>query len=235
MDMEYKTNYDNAKVQTDKVNELIIETLQRGCSFRVEAGAGSGKTYSLNRVIEWIQANKWNEYKRKNQNVICITYTNAAVDVIAERLSRDSFIIPSTIHSFAWNAIKQYQNYIIAIIQNDEFFWAKEGDFSKVTEVQYTFGHRYIENNVQYLYHDDVLKLFCSLLDNAKFRKIFTDKYPLILIDEYQDSYKLIIDRFIQYFIEVKDGPQFGFFGDAWQTIYQSNKACGLIEHEKLK
>ena len=40
-----------------------------------------------------------------------------------------------------------------------------------------------------YLYHDDVLKLFCMLLDNAKFRHIFADKYPLILIDEYQDSY----------------------------------------------
>ena len=32
-----------------------------------------------------------------------------------------------------------------------------------------------------------------------------------------------------------KRGPQFGFFGDAWQTIYQSNKACGLIENENLE
>lgn len=29
-------------------------------------------------------------------------------------------------------------------------------------------------------------------------------------------------------------GPQFGFFGDAWQTIYQSNKACGAIEHDNI-
>lgn len=60
-------------------------------------------------------------------------------------------------------------------------------------------------------------------------------KYPLILIDEYQDSYKPIIDRFISFFIAEKKGPQFGFFGDAWQTIYQSNKACGLIENENLE
>lgn len=46
---------------------------------------------------------------QKNQHVVCITYTNAAVDVISGRLANDSFIIPSTIHSFAWNAIKQYQ------------------------------------------------------------------------------------------------------------------------------
>ena len=86
-------NYDLAKAEADKVDAQIIETLKTGHSFRVEAGAGSGKTYSLNRVIEWIQANKWSDYSRKKQNVVCITYTNAAVDVIAERLAKDSLIL----------------------------------------------------------------------------------------------------------------------------------------------
>lgn len=228
-------NYDLAKEEADKVDAQIIETLKTGCSFRVEAGAGSGKTYSLNRVIEWIQANKWSDYRQKKQNVICITYTNAAVDVIAERLAKDSFILPSTIHSFAWNAIKQYQNVLIEAVTTNPDYLPAEGDFNPVTEVAYTLGHRYKENGIQYLYHDDVLKLFCQLLDNAKFRRVFADKYPLILIDEYQDSYKPIIDRFIEFFIAKGVGPQFGFFGDAWQTIYQSNKACGEIEHDKIK
>lgn len=236
MSEEHKrTNYDLAKAEADKVDEQIISALQNGISFRVEAGAGSGKTYSLNKAIEWIQANKWTEYRRKKQTVVCITYTNAAVDVIAERLSKDSFILPSTIHSFAWNAIKQYQSFLIDIVTSDSDFLPDEGDFFEVTEVTYTLGHRYNENGIQYLYHDDVLKLFCQLLDNAKFRHVFTDKYPLILIDEYQDSYKPIIDRFIDFFIAEKKGPQFGFFGDAWQTIYQSNNACGLIENENLE
>lgn len=229
-----ESNFEIAKAEADKVDENIIRVLQEGHSFRVEAGAGSGKTYSLNRVIEWIQANKWSEYNRKKQNVVCITYTNAAVDVIAERLSRDSFILPSTIHSFAWNAIKQYQGELLKIIEKDETFQSDEGDFLKVTEVKYTLGHRYKECGIQYLYHDDVLKLFCSLLDNLKFRRIFSDRYPLILIDEYQDSYEPIIRRFIDYFIAENIGPQFGFFGDAWQTIYQSNKACGAIEHDNI-
>ena len=73
------------------------------------------------------------------------------------------------------------------------------------------------------------------LLDNAKFRYVFASKYPLILIDEYQDSYGPIIERFVNFFIAENKGPQFGFFGDAWQTIYQSNKACGAIEHNNLK
>ena len=229
------SNYDLAKTEADKIDAQIIETLKSGHSFRVEAGAGSGKTYSLNRVIEWIQANKWSDYSRKKQNVVCITYTNAAVDVIAERLAKDSFILPSTIHSFAWNAIKQYQKFLIDTVTTNEEYRADDGDLNQVTEVTYTLGHRYKENGIQYLYHDDVLKLFCALLDNTKFRRVFANKYPLILIDEYQDTYKPIIDRFIGHFIEKETGPQFGFFGDAWQTIYQSNKACGKIKNDKIE
>lgn len=230
-----KTNYAIAKAEADKVDEIIIDTIRQGLSFRVEAGAGSGKTYSLNRVIEWLQANKWSEFQKKKQNVVCITYTNAAVDVIAERLDKDSFILPSTIHSFAWNAIKQYQSALKKIISANELLQLKECDMSEIMEIQYTLGHRYQENGILYLYHDDVISLFNTLLDNAKFRKIFSDKYPLILIDEYQDSFQSIVERFIEYFISKGIGPQFGFFGDAWQTIYQSNKACGLIEHENIK
>lgn len=232
---DMSSNYDLAKTEADKIDAQIIETLKSGHSFRVEAGAGSGKTYSLNRVIEWIQANKWSDYSRKKQNVVCITYTNAAVDVIAERLAKDSFILPSTIHSFAWNAIKQYQKFLIDTVTTNEEYRADDGDLNQVTEVTYTLGHRYKENGIQYLYHDDVLKLFCALLDNTKFRRVFANKYPLILIDEYQDTYKPIIDRFIGHFIEKETGPQFGFFGDAWQTIYQSNKACGKIENDKIE
>lgn len=233
--IEKKSNFLIAKEKADQVDSEIIQILQDGESFRVEAGAGSGKTYSLNRVIEWIQTNKWNEYVQNKQSVICITYTNAAVDVIKERLSNDSFIVPSTIHSFAWNSIKQYQSELVRLIKEDSLFKNTEGDFDDISSVNYTLGNRYKENGVQYLYHNDVLHLFCKLLDNSKFRRIFAGKYPLILIDEYQDSNKKIIDKFIEYFISKNKGPQFGFFGDAWQTIYQSNDACGKIEHRNIK
>ncbi len=229
------SNYTLAKESADRIDAEIVETLKKGQSFRVEAGAGSGKTYSLNKVIEWIQNNNWNYYNRNKQNVICITYTNAAVDVIIQRLSKESFIIPSTIHSFAWSAIKQYQSTLIKFIEEDKSLFAEKTDLSEIKEVAYTLGHKYRENGIHYLYHNDVLNLFAKLLDNSKFRRIFSNKYPLILIDEYQDSYKPIIDRFIKYFIAENKGPQFGFFGDAWQTIYQNNNACGLIEHPNLK
>jgi DNA helicase-2/ATP-dependent DNA helicase PcrA len=72
------------------------------------------------------------------------------------------------------------------------------------------------------------------MLDNVKFRNIFSKVYPLILIDEYQDSFKIIIDKFLSHFIRNDIGPQFGFFGDSWQTIYQQNNVCGLIDDEKI-
>lgn len=229
-----KTNFELAREKANIIDQQIVNVLQQGHNFRVEAGAGSGKTYSLNKVIEWIQANKWKQYHSKKQNVACITYTNAAVDVILKRLVRDSFIIPSTIHSFAWNAIKQYQSTLIHIIKENKDLQILNTEFGELREIQYTLGHRYYEKGIMYLYHNDVINLFAALLDNEKFRRIFSSQYPLILIDEYQDSLQLIIERFLKYFISLNIGPQFGFFGDAWQTIYQSNKACGLIEHENI-
>lgn len=234
-EQQFGENYKHAKAEADKIEAQIIDAVQKGYSFRVEAGAGSGKTYSLNQVIEWLQANKWHEFRQKKQNVACITFTNAAVDVIAARLANDSFIIPSTIHAFAWNSIKQYQEYLITIVTTDSNYVPDKGDFFEINEVKYTLGHRYKENGVYYLRHDDVLNLFCQLLDNNKFRQLFAKKYPIILIDEYQDSFKPIVDRFLLYFISPGTGPQFGFFGDAWQTIYQSNNACGNIEHDNLE
>ena len=51
MEEVVKGNYEKAKEEADRVDKQIIETLQEGHSFRVEAGAGSGKTYSLIKAI----------------------------------------------------------------------------------------------------------------------------------------------------------------------------------------
>lgn len=228
-----KSNYEIAKIEADKIDQQIIETLCSGKTFRVEAGAGSGKTYSLNKVIEWLQDNRWKEFNNKKQRVICITYTNAAVDVIASRLKPNSFIEPSTIHSFAWNAIKQYQSTLIKLIAENKLL-PEDADIGDIKHISYTLGVKYVDGATLHLFHNDVITLFALMLDNEKFRSIFSKIYPIILIDEYQDSFKILIDKFLDYFIRKEVGPQFGFFGDSWQTIYQSNNACGLIEDEKI-
>ena len=58
----------NRKIAENRANEIdlqIIETLNRGDSFRVEAGAGAGKTYSLMKVIEWLEKEKRQVLRKK--------------------------------------------------------------------------------------------------------------------------------------------------------------------------
>lgn len=227
------TNYENAKRQADELDEKIINLISQNYHVKVEAGAGAGKTYSLHKVIDWFILNKIKDLKKQQRKIACITYTNAAVDVIKQRLGNNKEIVPLTIHSFAWENIKQFQSTLKNIILQLNLVNENEGlKFNKIT---YTLGVRYVENGILYLHHNDVLKIFTVLLDNLKFRKILQSKYSAILIDEYQDSNKDIMDKFIHYFIETDSKIQICLFGDAWQTIYQTNNACGEINNEKIK
>lgn len=226
---------DDAKKEADEIDKKIIEILSQKKNFRVEAGAGSGKTYSMMKVIEWLQINKQLEFKRNGKKVACLTFTNAAVDVISSRLQDDSFIAPSTIHNFAWNAIAQFQEKIIQILLENDLL-PDACDKDKILHVQYSLGVKYFdeEDKTLYLGHNDILKLFSNLLDNEKFQKILANRYPIILIDEYQDSNKEIIDKFISCYVSKDSGIQFGFFGDSWQTIYGTNGACGEIVNDHI-
>lgn len=226
------SKYEIAKKRADEIDSEILQVLQSKKSFRVEAGAGSGKTYSLNKVITWMQDNYWNIVKAKKQKVACITYTNAGVDVITSRLRDDSFIQPMTIHSFAWELIRQFEKELKQKVFELQMVpqGVEEEDFDKV---QYELGVRYVEDRVLYLYHDDVIALFAEFMNNVKFRRLLALQYPIILIDEYQDSLRIVIDQFLKWYINKNVGPQFGFFGDAWQTIYDKS-SCGLIESKNL-
>ena len=234
MTMSEKTNYEKAKELADKIDEEIIAVLQSGKSFKVEAGAGSGKTYSLHGVVEWIDKHKAKEYKRNGKHVACLTYTNAAVEVIASRIFSDSFIIPSTIHSFVWENIQNFRSSLVVAAKELDFI-PSDHTVEEVKRVVYDLGIRYLEEDgTLHLFHDDIIKIFAWFLDKEKFRMLLSDKYPLILIDEYQDTFKIITDKFLTYFIDLGKGPQFGFFGDSWQTIYASNGACGSIQSENI-
>lgn len=227
------TNYENAKKQADELDERIINLISQNNHVKIEAGAGAGKTYSLHKVIDWFILNKIKELNRQQRKIACITYTNAAVEVIKQRLGNKKEIVPSTIHSFAWENIKQFQSAMIdTVLQLNLVSESERLEFNKIA---YSLGVRYIEDGILYLHHNDVLKIFISFLDNVKFRKILQSKYSAILIDEYQDSNKDIMHKFIQYFIETDSEIQICLFGDAWQTIYQTNNACGEINNERIK
>ncbi|NLZ18529.1 MAG: UvrD-helicase domain-containing protein, partial [Desulfobulbaceae bacterium] len=98
--------------------------------------------------------------------------------------------------------------------------------------VEYNLGHRNINDLHVSLHHDDVLILTIALMNNVKFRHILTDKYPIILIDEYQDTNADWIKSIKLHFLGQAKSPQFGFFGDHWQKIY--GDGCGKIDHPSL-
>ena len=231
-------NGERAKQRANEIDRQIIETLKSGRSFRVEAGAGPGKTFSLMNVIDWLEDEKRREFIKNGHHVACITYTNAAVDVIRRRLKSEEFIQPCTIHEFAWSLMNRFQSSLLKAVEGLDLLPKLENgttvSIKDIDVVIYELGVKYIRDRILYLHHDDVIKLFVNFLDNAKFRTFLANNYPIILIDEYQDSFKSIMNQFLRYFIELKMPPQIGLFGDAWQTIYSSMGACGEVFSDKI-
>ena len=67
-----------------------------------------------------------------------------------------------------------------------------------------------------------------------KFQKLLKSKFPIVLIDEYQDTNKKLADSIVTNLIDNDSGVMVGLFGDHWQKIYGTT-ACGLISSEKGK
>lgn len=89
--------------------------------FAVYAGPGSGKTYFLVNNIKNIVTTNPIISKSNERKVLCITYTNTAVDEIQRRLDRyASAVVVSTIHSFIIdNIIMPFQSDLKKIMKKD--------------------------------------------------------------------------------------------------------------------
>ena len=81
-------------------------------SFRLEAGAGAGKTYSLVKALKFVIDEEGATLKRRNHRVACITYTNVASDQITSQVDRHPLVHSSTIHSFCWSLISCFQPFL---------------------------------------------------------------------------------------------------------------------------
>ena len=74
-------------------------------SFFLFAGAGSGKTSSLVKLLAFIKSTWGDTLTKEHRQVAVITYTNAATDEIIRRLEFSPIFHVSTIHSFLWDVI----------------------------------------------------------------------------------------------------------------------------------
>jgi DNA helicase-2/ATP-dependent DNA helicase PcrA len=231
---------DNALNPAEKAAQEALDHMYRCIdekrSFLFEAGAGSGKTYSLIKALQYLIAEQGNELLRRHQRVACITYTNVAVDEIRSRTDSHPVVCSSTIHSFCWSLIRDFQPYLRdelpTVNKWVEIVEELEG-IGKRTIGYDDLGRRgYNETEVS-LHHDDVLALTVRLMEFVKFRTLFVGRYPILLIDEYQDTDRSVAEALTKHFCENGPGPLIGFFGDHWQKIYGTG--CGEIEHKSLE
>ncbi|MBF0621873.1 MAG: ATP-dependent helicase [Magnetococcales bacterium] len=221
------------EVSVKAINKLI-ECLDSKKNFIFEAGAGAGKTYSLVIALKHLIREGRTSLQRNNQKIACISYTNIAKNEIDKKTDNDPLIYSDTIHGFCWSLINGFHEKMIRIIKKDNKWKERIAKFGNVDgfQVKYLTGHPKIYDNTTSLRHDDVIIVMSEMLSSKKFRKLVTAKFPVVLIDEYQDTEKILMESILSNFFTENDGLLFGFFGDSWQKIYGTG--CGKVSHDSL-
>lgn len=215
--------------------ERMFACLDEGRSFRLEAGAGAGKTYSLDRALRRLIDRRGMELLRNRQQVGCITYTNVAKDEIISRVEAHPAVRPETVHGFCWSILQDFQTTLRALVPQLPS-WAERlepvGGIG-TRRVQYELGYPSVGDKQVTIRHDDVLALMIEALALPKFRSVLTVRYPILLIDEYQDTDAAFVNALKAWFLDHGEGPVIGLFGDHWQKIY--GEGCGSVEHAALE
>ncbi|OJW74837.1 UvrD-helicase domain-containing protein [Spirosoma sp. 48-14] len=203
----------------------IFQSIDDGRNFLLSGGAGSGKTYSLVNVIRQAIA------ENPTAKVACMTYTNAAVKEIEERVNHKNLNV-STIHDFLWDSIKHFQKELkqalISLANNEEVTRISIEEVNPVPDNYYAV----LPDGVQYkefvriregiISHDELLIVANYLFEKyPKLSSIVKDKYKFIFIDEYQDTSKVVVETFLTHFKKSERKNIIGFFGDAMQSIYE--------------
>ena len=99
----------------------IFNAEQLACHSKIYAGPGAGKTHFLVENVKNIVTTNPLISQSRARKVLCITYTNAAVDEIKRRLDNfTDYIEVYTIHGFIIeNIIKPFQDDLRAIMRSD--------------------------------------------------------------------------------------------------------------------
>ena len=220
-------------------------------SFFLFAGAGSGKTKSLVKCLDGIRIKAANQLMLRGQRIRVITYTNSACDEIIERLRHDPLVEVSTIHSFMWSLISGFNSDIrewlrmnlseeIAELEDKE----KRGRGGKASQdrqrsikakrerldaldvfKKFTYNPNGDNRDRDSLSHSEVIKIGSYFLTSKEtLQKILVFKYPILLVDESQDTNKSLVDALFE--IQKRWSSRFclGLFGDMMQRIYADGK-----------
>ena len=219
-------------------------------SFFMFAGAGSGKTRSLINTLEYLDKEKGHYLAERGKQIAVITYTNAACDEIGRRLQYKPIFMVSTIHSFLWEMIKNFQQDIKIWVESSisaeidelqskqktgkggsaataraEKIISKQKRLDKIKTVK-RFSYNPNGDNLEFdsLSHDEVIKIGSEFIATREtMQEILVNKFPIMLIDESQDTKKELIDALLCVYENHKNWA-IGMFGDTMQKIYMDGK-----------
>ena len=203
----------------------VAECLAEGRSFRLEAGAGAGKTYSLVEALKHLIAKDGPALMQTGRKVACITYTEVARDEIARKIEKHPAVMVDTIHAFSWAFMAQFQTALRELVAQQEHRREKleAGGGVEGKRVEYSLGFFGVTEQVVTLGHDDIPRFMAELMSRTKFRQLLARQFPVLFIDEYQDTDKHFAASLMENFLAPKTGPLIGLFGDHWQTIYRGD------------
>jgi len=214
-----------ALVAAIEAQKKINKCLDDGVSFRLEAGAGAGKTYSLVAALKRLIAGRGNSLIQNGRRIACITYTEVARDEIRQEVEEHPAILVDTIHAFSWAFMSQFQKALRGLVDamDDRKDKITEGGGLGEKPIEYNLGFFGVDEQRVTLGHDDVPFLMSKLLAQKKFRNLLTQAFPVIFIDEYQDTDEHFMVALSAHFFNEEGGPLIGLFGDHWQTIYRGD------------
>lgn len=239
----------------DKIDDEIFACLdpKKPKSFFLYAGAGSGKTRSLKIVLEKFRDKHGLEFRRAGKKIAVITYTNAAADEIANRVGSDPLFPISTIHSFCWAHICTYhtdiQAWLLAALPADlenlrleqqkgragtKAALDRERGIAAILERlewlsiprRFTYNPNGDNFGMDSLSHSEVLKITAHFIESKpSMQAVLINKYPFLLIDESQDTSKVVINALFA--LESANQGKFalGLFGDTMQRIFPDGQA----------
>lgn len=221
-------------------------------SFFLFAGAGSGKTRSLVKALDRVRQAHGDTLRFRGQRVGVITFTNAARDEINRRLDFDRTVEVSTIHSFAWSLISGLNHDIrewlrtnlAAEIAELKILEAKGRSGTKAsaeriskmaskgkrlanlsTVRRFIYSPSGDNRGRDALNHSEVIKISAAFLQTKPvMQSILVGRYPILLIDESQDTNKLLIDALFTVQSSHRANFALGLIGDMMQRIYSDGK-----------
>lgn len=195
----------------------------------------------LNQNRRWLQV--------RGKRVAIITFTNAARDEIVERTKQDPLVVVHTIHSFSWLLIREHQADIRAWLKEDlkksisEMVEAQAGrkrtDTKSYADTERSISSKKVRLDAladisEFVYsptgensskdslnHGEVLKIVSSFLsEKPTIQRILVDGFPVLLIDESQDTNRHLLEAFMKVECTYRGAFCLGLLGDTMQRIY---------------